>query len=861
MINQYSIITAFYIRIKVIRQIKFFLFTHKKKLCGPSIYMEEEEEDNNSFPLLASSNQNVDSSSTLRRVLPLSHHPLEEWISSNKETIEEGGGRGGWKRFCFFRWLLLLSLIGMMVLFACLCFYMVFNDDTLSTYISFSQPNAVSPYLIPTRISKSLFTMIASSFSEVLRKENLNQLMKNTFQGRYKPFRKQTHNNNRNLQLRVKQNTRNSHASNDEFNNTTTSSTESSLITPSLVCPFLIYGPIWNEYWTNRSISNAYHLTTSNNKTIAADADTLTTDAILIKEYLPLYNQTEWVFKFPNQSSPLSCPKITINEKSKFVPIDFRYDADLGFYYGKEEAYCPEEDFPFGSICDKMFCFSPEMLKEHASSTANFNYGLNLTSLLIKDPTSIPESTIYTQQLSLSIMLAWLKSYLNGSKIPLDPLLSTKIWYNITKRIPELEEYRLGFATDILDLYTTCRACRDYSKYPVTNGFNICLNVNLPFQCSYGKLDLLPLGFPSMNQVQNYYGDWLSSSMCYCPRPGTSSINTCGTDIEINFAAEMSNIKSASMCDSYMYFWYPLYSFRIVNIGLLFLEIILALVIIMLIWLPLLVQFMKNILLMKKNVASLKIPNVCMCCLSTMSKSRKTSVHHFHHFQIRKSKTRWKQVLCDDKLNAASMLLFSFLCLLTSYACDFWKSNLSIMSDAITSMLFLIGLGNLFICAIPIISTWINAMQNDSNDMSMKISIPLIILQIVGSILTIFAPLFGYLYIFQVTNDYTALSLLYGMLFGIIFAYLVILIVLLLYSVKMFLRLRALINISFFQFRVSNSYFLSKFPYLRHSVHSIFTHCHYIMDWIFFIFLFHLCRDFNIHDRGRTFCPENILSI
>ncbi|KAG2372769.1 hypothetical protein C9374_013221 [Naegleria lovaniensis] len=198
----------------------------------------------------------------------------------------------------------------------------------------------------------------------------------------------------------------------------------SSTFLTSLVCPFSIYGSQWYEYWSNRNKSNSNH-----SKLFSQ------TEAI-VNEYLPLYNQTEWVFKFPNQSSPLSCPAITINERSKSVLINYQYDADVSFYYGNIEAYCPQEDFPYDSICDRMFCFSQDMLNELEQATNDskiFDYGLNLTSLLVKDIDLIPEGPLYTQQLSLSIMFSWMESYLKGAKISFNPILSESIWNNITQ--------------------------------------------------------------------------------------------------------------------------------------------------------------------------------------------------------------------------------------------------------------------------------------------------------------------------------------------------------------------------------------------------------------------------------------------
>ncbi|KAG2392849.1 hypothetical protein C9374_009426 [Naegleria lovaniensis] len=576
-------------------------------------------------------------------------------------------------------------------------------------------------------------------------------------------------------------------------------------------CPYAIYRGHWDEFLRdpkNRKQSYSSEL-----------------DRIL-NARIPLYNQTEWTTKFEGQPNALSCPQFTINKWRKYVPMT-NPSEDILYYLGNEMNMCQIYEkftysykalvngtvvmrnvtfnFDFTQVCDRLFCFPNTTLQLVNDFKSPF--GLNLTQLLTN-------TTIYTnffpQRVALSFFQKWAQSF-EDSSYNIDPqslLVSqsyNKLMHTLVPHLP----FNFTTLQHISDYYTVCRACRDYRKYPILPGRDVCLTLDYPFTCNYdsnnnGIIDEADtVGYPLLEIVQrrdNIFRNVLSMTaepLCYCPRPGTVVPKSNGKDVMI-FNYTFFKTKVSSQCDEYAYFWYPLYETKLLNIALITLEVMLNIAMFFLVLLPLITQFCKEITMKVKGKA-LKVPQftALINTRGMIEKFKKSEQIRFYSTTTSLHHNRtWKRILFDLRLYSAIILQVAYLCFLTS---DILAAASTIESptEAVKteSVMFLSGIGLCLIGIIPILAMWVDVLKKTSNNserISLKISIPLFLFMALG-LLGVFA--------YAVSDYFTQFFASAAFMLGLVIVFAIVIFGLFIYGFRIYLSLRRVSKVSFFQFR------------------------------------------------------------
>ena len=576
-------------------------------------------------------------------------------------------------------------------------------------------------------------------------------------------------------------------------------------------CPFIIYASHWQSYLKDPKNRNTEH---------KSDLDKL------VNTHIPLFNQTEWSLKFSEQVNPLSCPAFTLNKWRSYVPL-INEKEDILYYLGEEINFCEKYSslkyvanvtingtivernftyhFRFDQICDRLFCFPNRIIEKLGDKVSKF--GLNLTQLYV-NTTLLTD--MYPPRIALNYFTKWANSYTNGQDIDPNSLLVSKYTNEMMHYLIPYLPYNFSSLNYIQHYFTMCTSCRDYNKYPILPGRDVCMHIDYPFSCMSQDGQSVH-GFPLMetgtkkNAIFKNVMNYKSEPMCYCPRPGSVKNNSLGNDVTWSSSSFFST-KTAAQCDQYTYFWYPLLDSKYLNILLLLLEVILNLILFFIVLTPLLVQFVKEII-MKKNRKALKIPRIWLM-LFPNSNERVTAIDSSKSREIEKdrsffttssinSKRSWKRILFDLRLYSAISLQFGYICFAISDLVAVVSNIDSIASLKMSEpVMFLTGAGFCLIGTIPILTLWVDVMkktERNSERISLKVSIPLFLLMSFGIIGVIS---------YAITAFFTEFISSAVFMLSLVIFFTMILFGLLVYGIRIFLSLRKVSNISFFQFRV-----------------------------------------------------------
>ncbi|KAF0980848.1 hypothetical protein FDP41_012636 [Naegleria fowleri] len=576
-------------------------------------------------------------------------------------------------------------------------------------------------------------------------------------------------------------------------------------------CPYAIYRMYWDEFLRDPK---------NRKQSYSSDLDRI------LNARVPLYNQTEWTTKFEDQPNALSCPQFTINKWRRYVPMT-NPSEDILYYFGTEMNMCQLYEkftysykalvngtivvrnvtfnFDYTQVCDRLFCFPNTTLQLVNDFQSPF--GLNLTQLLTN-------TTIYTnlfpQRVALSFFQKWAQSF-EDNTYSIDPQsLVVSPAYNKLMHIlvPHLP-FNFTTLQHIADYYTVCRACRDYRKYPISPGREVCLTLDYPFTCYYdsnnnGVIDDGDTpGYPLIEIVQrrdNIFRNVMSMNaepLCYCPRPGTVVPKSNGIDVMI-FNYTFFRTKVSSQCDEYAYFWYPLYETKLLNIALITLEAMLNIFMLFLVLLPLIAQFCKEIAMKSKGKA-LKLPqfSALMNTREMVEKYNKMEQTRFYSTTTSLHHNRtWKRILFDLRLYSAIILQVAYLCFLSS---DILAASSTVESSSAAvkseSVLFLSGIGFCLIGIIPILAMWVDVLKKTSNNserISLKISIPLFLFMALG--------LLGVL-AYAISDYFSQFFASAVFMLGLVIVFAIVIFGLFIYGFRIYLSLRRVSKVNFFQFR------------------------------------------------------------